>query len=283
MATVETWEHVPAGEWYGVAWGRLDANVQRRLANATRRLPSGRVITIGATPDTPVTVLGEPDKMPGYSWAMTAGATCPGALFGPGTICGSCYAGGAAHRADAGQPDMLGARRRGYVTRLHVRRALAVREWWARLSAMTPDGMARWADRMAATIARASAGAGQRAGAYFRIHDAGDFFAPRYVRMWAAVCQMLPSIRFWGPTRSWRFAERPIWGEAFAEINALPNVAISPSALRVGDPAPVVPGFARGSTVLADGAVCPARFQGGHCGECRRCWDPNEERSYPLH
>lgn len=44
----------------------------------------------------------------------------------------------------------------------------------------------------------------QRSPSEVRIHSAGDFYSPEYVRKWLAITAALPAITFWYYTRSWR-------------------------------------------------------------------------------
>jgi hypothetical protein len=72
---------------------------------------------------------------------------------------------------------------------------------------------------------------------YFRIHDAGDFFSPAYTRAWFEVCRALPDMHFWSPTRMW--ATKKQASTVFSQ--GIPqNLALRPSALHFGEPAPDV-------------------------------------------
>lgn len=79
---------------------------------------------------------------------------------------------------------------------------------------------------------------------YFRIHDAGDFFSPAYARAWFEVCERLPDVRFWSPTRMWALKKQA--SSVFAQ-GVPKNLALRPSALHFGEAAPRVehPGTAR--------------------------------------
>ena len=37
----------------------------------------------------------------------------------------------------------------------------------------------------------------------FRVHDSGDLFSAKYIDCWFRICQALPDIRFWFPTREY--------------------------------------------------------------------------------
>lgn len=78
----------------------------------------------------------------------------------------------------------------------------------------------------------------RRDGRFFRWHDSGDFFSKSYLAMVKAVCNALPDITFWAPTRVWATE----WGqEAVNAINGpaeKSNLVIRPSAYHINE-APV--------------------------------------------
>jgi hypothetical protein len=84
---------------------------------------------------------------------------------------------------------------------------------------------------------------------YFRIHDAGDLWTPKYYLAWRSVCEAFHyqgrRVQFWCPTRMWA---SPRWQELFRDYPPPPNLTLRPSALFFGAPAPSVPGIAEGST-----------------------------------
>lgn len=262
-------DKIPFGPWYGMAWRALDPAERYHLEHYTRQ---GRHMPTAW--DAPVAILSYPSKMPSASFSMTAGKTCPGAKFGAGTICESCYASGALARGKT-ETGRKRANGRGYNFRPHVKRALLVRMYWAQISTGTDADRESFVSGMVQAIAAAGSDV-------FRIHDAGDFFNPRYVEAWALIVERLPGIRFWAPTRSWHLPGQR-WAAAFARINALPNAIIRPSALNVNVDAPRLDGFAAGSGVKAVGWNCPASSQGNACRNCRMCWDRTAEVYYHLH
>jgi hypothetical protein len=207
----------------------------------------------------PVTVPGgtsalltETRKMNCLSWSLPAGKACPAAVYGPGTICGSCYA------KDKGR------------YRMHVvKNAQQQRFDWAVRCMRTPEGVEEYVSTMVDAI-------GRSADPYFRVDDSGDLFNPTYVRAWTEICKRLPDKRFWIPTRTWRFLDRPQWGPALLELAALPNVTMRPSALRFDDAPPIIPGMAAGTTATTTGFTCLAPSQGNQCLDCRQCWDAPE-------
>ena len=99
---------------------------------------------------------------------------------------------------------------------------------------------------------------------YFRIHDAGDFFREEYWYQWVTVMENLPDVKFWAPTRMWSLA-KPL--RYLTHGPQTKNLAIRPSALHFGDPAPSETGLAWGASaaqpdkVPADVWTCPAYEQ----------------------
>jgi hypothetical protein len=197
-------------------------------------------------------------KMPCPSWGLPAGKACPGAKYGAGSICGSCYAA----KGNYGVP--------------MVQHALSERFRWTLSLVRTEAGQDAFVAYMAAAIERIGL-------PYFRVHDSGDLFSPAYARCWSRIARQLSHIRFWFPTRSYRIATIL---PAIQELAALPNVTVRPSALMLDADAPVIEGLAAGSgaTYLHEDATCPAHRQNGECRDCRSCWDrPTVPVLYPLH
>lgn len=224
----------------------LEASSQKCARRATKRFPT--------VPGTTVRLLTQTTKMPGPSWSLPAHKACPRAN---GTICESCYAGKGCYRYRSTQ------------------NAQAVRFDWTVRSMRTAAGRADWVSTMVAAIRQSGA-------RYFRVHDSGDMFNAPYAECWLEVCQRLSTVRFWIPTRAWQqpCGVLPVFDPLLAvlrKLAALPNVTVRPSALDFGDLPPVVAGLHAGSTAeysdLARVRECPAPKQGGHCGDCRTCWD----------
>lgn len=95
----------------------------------------------------------------------------------------------------------------------------------------------------------------RRDGRFFRWHDSGDFFSKSYLAMVKAVCNALPDITFWAPSRIWATE----WGQD--AVNAIngpaesSNLVIRPSAYHINE-APVPRqklgrGWAAGSSAFA--------------------------------
>jgi len=198
-------------------------------------------------------VLTQTTAMPGSSFSLPARRTCPGSVLAANSVCAACYA-----------DDRHRYRWRG------VQEAQAHRLDWTH--------RALSADRFVPVIADLIASRAER---HFRLHDAGDFFSPRYVDAWREVALSLPTVAFWAPTRSWSIAGQcrpegdPLLG-SLRRLAALPNVTVRPSAIFIGGDPPEVHGLAAGSSVTTDRslATCPKSLRSPpSCGDCRRCWD----------
>lgn len=205
-------------------------------------------------PGTTVGLLSAPSKMPGHTWGMAAGLSCPFAVYGPGTICGKCYAKQGMYRFPAPV--------KAYDARFN----------WARESMKSQSGRQAFVDTMTTAIQFSVAINGHP---YFRIHDAGDFFNRAYAESWGEIVSTLSHVKFWAPTRSYQ--EKNPWRQTLIQVAKLPNITMRPSALRFGDPAPIVEGFAAGSSAMSEGYNCPAPKQGNLCLDCRMCWDAPEK------
>jgi hypothetical protein len=333
MVTDGVWSH--SEQWCDACAPAAERNVrtmdlpealtqQDRLKAAIRTLQDlgawaeGRPCVPGsATPEHPFgnVLLTQPSKMPGFSWSLPAGnprngqedGKCPGAVFGIGAICSSCYA----------NPDSLvkrksGAmeRRGGNYDRPSVRRAQKARSDWTMDCLGTKEGRARWVTVMTAAITWATrtydaaarmdwdneyrdaiclppyatppeVNPDTRRILYFRWHDSGDVFSPRYGDMIREVCAALPDVRFWLPTRSWHSTPRIL--AVLQDVNTLPNVAVRPSALYLEQDAPVVPGLSAGTGAKSSGATCPAHLQNNECRQCRVCWGKTRPAYYKVH
>jgi hypothetical protein len=229
----------------------LLASSQKRLRRATSR---NRFATV---PGTSVRLLTQTSKMPGPSWSLPAHRACPRAN---GTICDSCYAGKGCYQYPS------------------TRNAQDLRFRWTVESMRAPAGRGQWIQHMVDAIAETGC-------EYFRVHDSGDMFNVAYTQCWLEVCRMLPEVRFWIPTRAWQTPKSvlPVFDpllNVLRQLAQLPNVTVRPSALNFGDNAPQVDGLHAGSTAAMPDVFCarqcPAYAQGGHCGDCRSCWDAKD-------
>jgi hypothetical protein len=221
--------------------------------------PPRKSVPLVKVPDGTAALLTEARKMPGLSWSLPAHQACPAQVTGPGSICGSCYAAKGRYRIS----NVAGAQRQRFL--------------WAVAKMRTPEGRDEFVQTMVDAIARDKS-------VYFRVHDSGDLFNPAYVACWARIARAMPQKRFWIPTRTWRFLDRPAWRDALLELAGLPNVTMRPSALMFGDVPPIIPGMAAGTSAASEGFNCPAPEYGNYCGPCRACWDaPESARIYRTH
>jgi hypothetical protein len=245
-------------------------------------------------PGTTVGLLTATSKMPSASFSLPAFKACPSAFLGDtariapngvrlnvdkGTICGNCYAGKGAY---AWAP---------------VKRAQDARFKFAVAAATNPNAGDEFVSVMTAAIEgealrqqrrfyRGVSNGTRPMGAFravFRVHDSGDLFSPAYAALWVRICEGLPDVDFWFPTRQWRSKNLHMLA-VIHTLAALPNVSVRPSALRFEDAAPVIPGMSAGTTATATaGFTCPAPLNDGKCGDCRACWTKDIEVSYHRH
>ena len=230
----------------------LQASCQNRLHDATPR--SKRYATV---PGTEVRLLTKTSKMPGPSWSLPAHRACPRAN---GTICDNCYAS------------------KGCYAFASTRKAQKARFEWTVQRMRTTAGCESWVSTMVEAIRKSGSSC-------FRVHDSGDMFSVAYAKAWLEVCQMLPEIKFWIPTRAWQLPKvvLPVFDPLLSvlrELAKLLNVTVRPSALNFGDNVPNVRGLHAGAAVeipdLSHAWQCPAPKQGGVCGDCRVCWDSKD-------
>jgi len=217
--------------------------------------------------------LSKPSKMPGYSWSLAAGITCPAAKmtikeWGDKAICSGCYAKGGFYRMG------------------NVQDAQSRRLRWVLRSIRENDG----AEAVNGLVSLIKA-TGQD---LFRVHDSGDLFSEEYIRIWIEVAGQCPEVRFWIPTREWI---RPEQHTALAELAGLPNVTLRPSAMAIGHEAPnpglssLTVGLSAGTTVTVEPLeghyTCPSTVKGkpSKCAEndCTMCWNPAVPVAYMVH
>ena len=111
-----------------------------------------------------------------------------------------------------------------------------------------------WVDAMTAQVKRQK---------YFRWHDAGDVQDLDHLNKIYEVCRLTPDTKHWMPTRE-------AWIKA--HLDSKPdNHGIRFSPPMIGQRNESWP---NSSMVVTENATCPAPAQGGKCGSCRQCWDP---------
>lgn len=200
-------------------------------------------------PGTTTCLLTDTEKMPCLSWDLPARKSCPFAVLGPNHICSKCY-----------------GFEKGHYARPSVKRAQMLRFDWTQECLRTKQGTDDWIDYMVQAILHDSETD------YFRMHSDGDLFSPLYTRAWYHVCERIPEINFWVPSRSWQAP----WVDELRLLNSLDNVNVRPSALEFDQDPPVIEGLAAGSGAKAVGYNCPAHENKNHCPSwCRKCFvDP---------
>lgn len=197
--------------------------------------------------------LGEPSKMPGYAYGISATKCVTGGALQkiPGSVCSKCYA-------------LKGRYMYSGVARAHARRlaGLSHPRWVEAMVWMIKFRKARW----------------------FRWHDSGDLQSVDHLVRIVLIAKRCPSTKFWLPTREKAIIEN------FVRMGGVvpKNLVIRVSGLMIDGPPPQ--GFANTSTVVREAplfnrfASCPAQFRGNKCGNCRQCWDRRVKNvSYPLH
>ena len=184
--------------------------------------------------------IGKTSKMPGGSWGLPAGSTCPGARDADGEVvpvCKACYA------------------KTGNYTYPISRAAKEFnRKDWRR---------DEWVGEMIAELAMES---------YFRWFDSGDLYHAELGHKILAVIRGTPHVRHWIPTRSHVV---PRLRAVLELIRLEPNAVVRYSSPSIHGEYEAE----HGSTVIpfadwpTDARVCPSSRQDGKCGTCRACWD----------
>lgn len=207
--------------------------------------------------------LGEPSKMPGYSFGIPASRCKLGAILKKqdGTVCSECY-------ADHGR----------YVFD-NVQNALEKRFQGLRHP--------QWVEAMIIMLSQTHV---RRTG-YFRWFDSGDL---QSVEMLGKICKVAEGTKFlrhWMATR-----EHTILRDYVESGESIPhNLVIRLSATKIDGRTPtnwkwtstVFSPQPRPSAIMPNnrlGKICRARSNGNTCGTCRACWSHRVQNvSYPLH
>jgi hypothetical protein len=198
-------------------------------------------------------LLSKASKMPGKSWSLQAGDTCPGSI-NPLTkevieVCADCYAKTGFYRMDNVKAPRLSNRKD-----------------WKRTD---------WADDMVAALDNER---------WFRWFDSGDIYTAALAQKIYEVARRTPWCNHWIPSKSYNIPKIRYWLDRLKE---LPNVSVrfsSPSTNGVYT-------STHGSVVvqsvtdtIKEGKMCDAYTRGGKCGPCRACWDSSINLVvYPLH
>ena len=194
--------------------------------------------------------LSKTSKLGTYSWSLQARETCPGSVDTNGETvpaCAGCYAS------------------YGRYTLPKVKKTRA-------------DNREAWKDDNFVSDMISAL----RHERYFRLFDSGDFYHAELVKKWYEVCEALPGVRFWIPTRSHKVAKLALW---IHKLASLPNVAVRYSSDSIDG---TYDAALHGSVIyscnsqldirdVASGMVfpCPAYTEehGGKCLSCRKCYD----------
>lgn len=193
--------------------------------------------------------LSKPSKMPGLAYGIPAKRCSIGSILRniPNSVCSDCYA------------------LKGRYVFANVQAAQEYRFQ----SLKHPD----WVPAMVFQITR-------RKVEWFRWHDSGDIQGIWHLAKICEVAAQCPDVGFWLPTR-----ELGIVKYYLIQGGIVPdNLTIRLSAHMIDGKVPS--SMLNTSTVVSDTdtASCPARFQDGKCGSCRKCWDKEVLNvSYPQH
>lgn len=227
-------------------------------------------------------LLSKTSKMPGPSFSLPAGTACPTGRkmvekYASASVCANCYA----RRGRYLFESVKNSRIENYKLMLDsIRR--------------NDDSIIKMMNK---AIKEYKGWRGPHK--YFRVHDSGDLFNVEYVRLWIEIVKANPDVKFWFPTREHKTDDDELL-EKLKELNALPNVTVRPSAIRINEAEPYVEGLSAPTYVMdaetADINVkadkthrihkCPATFGDDHTcygNNCYACWESEPIVIYRLH
>lgn len=124
----------------------------------------------------------------------------------------------------------------------------------------------RWVEAMTLVISTL-----EKSG-YIRWHDSGDLQSLNHLEKICNVARNLPHIKFWLPTREYKFITE--YKKTKGQFPS--NLIIRLSAYMVdGEPPTEIASRSQvlTSTVQTVNFTCPASEQGNQCLDCRKCWD----------
>lgn len=197
--------------------------------------------------------LSEPSKMPCFSYSIPASKCITGGKLHrvENSVCSNCYAEG------------------GFYLMPNTREALN-----RRFQSLSNP---LWVSAMVQSIRL-----NEKSG-FFRWHDSGDIQSVTHLRMICEVCEQIPEVNFWLPTREYSLVESYL--QQFGSFPS--NLTVRLSAYLVGNDGPVSIAKRLGLTVSGvkeAGFNCPASKQGNKCGNCRLCWNKSHfSVNYHLH
>jgi Gene product 88 len=203
--------------------------------------------------------IGEPSKMPGFAYGISAKKCKTGAKLAkiPGSVCSICYA--LHHHYE--YPSVKLAHER-------------------RLEAWKEPG---WTEAMIYYLRHEYAKLPEDQW-YHRWFDSGDVQSLVMLRKIVAVCVALPHIHFWLPSKEYAIVKS--YRLAHGEFPK--NLVVRLSAHMLDQKPPDGYGLPTSTvfthSVLRGEYECRAQYQEGRCGECRACWDRSvQTTSYPKH
>lgn len=203
-------------------------------------------------------LLTQTSKMPGKSFSLPAGITCPtGAQLRQDSrsVCAKCYA------------------QRGRYCQSNIKAA--------QLRRLEETKKPDFIDRMVAELEREA-----RCGRpHFSWHDSGDLYSRAYTGKVMEICRRTPQIIHRLPTRELGYVR---WAHIFRLVPD--NLVIQAAASFVDNWAvPDAPPGCQANVIFTEtpppGAfVCPATTERKVCGDCRACWDKTIPLiAYKLH
>ena len=188
--------------------------------------------------------LSTPSKMPGFTFALQAGAGCPTGnklRSIPGSVCHDCYACKGRY--------VMGA-------------AKELRQ--ANLAIVSDNSkLASWANELASFIIAT----GQKE---FRFHDSGDLQSLEHLAAIVGIARKVPSTRFWVPTKEYAIVDK--FQKLFGAFPS--NLVVRLSSPMVGQ-APLAKYGLNCTVDSGVGFQCPVSGGTDTCDKhnCRACWD----------
>jgi hypothetical protein len=200
--------------------------------------------------------LSEPSKMPGFAYGIPAAECSIGGILRKrkGSVCSKCYA----HKGMYSFPVVKAAQYR-------------------RLGILSND-LDGWRKNMTSLLRAKYARKSER---YFRWHDSGDLQSAAHLSAIVQIAADLPDVKFWLPTKEYALVRA--WVKEHGAFPA--NLVVRVSAPMIGqESVSNIPGTQSSTVGAGVGLACEAYTRGGHCGDCRACWNKNVESvDYPQH
>jgi hypothetical protein len=199
--------------------------------------------------------LSNPDKMPAYSWGISAKRCITGTKLAnqDGTVCSKCYANKGCYVFQVVQD--------AQEFRYHAIEKI------------------EWVDYMTELLTRKYKNL-DKSRLFHRWFDSGDLQSLSHLMKIIEVCEHTPHIKHWLATREASIVSQ------IKESDVPKNLIIRVSATKVdGKP----PKFWKWTSSVhkdrkAIGHACPSQYQDNKCGSCRKCWDRRTKNvSYEEH